>query len=80
MDKDQKAGLITAIGKLSQQQVDELIRILKEERQKFSDVARDPSQKAQLRPLEAKAASAWATLEAEMGGTGPEGEPEEEGS
>ncbi len=62
--KDEKKRIIEAVPRLTQEQVDELIRILEEERQKFSDL--DVQHKPQLDSLEAKHAQEWAELEMEM--------------
>ena len=62
--KDEKKRIIEAVPRLTQQQVDELIKILEEEKQKFSDL--DVSHGQQLTGLEQKAKSEWEQLEMEM--------------
>jgi hypothetical protein len=62
--KDEKKRIIEAVPRLTQEQVDELIRILEEEKQKFSDL--DVQHKQQLESLEARHAQEWAELEMEM--------------
>jgi hypothetical protein len=72
--KDEKKRIIEAVPKLTQQQVDELIRILEEEKQKFSEL--DMQHKDQLDNLEKKHSQEWAELEMEM--TAPERQAEED--
>lgn len=62
--KDEKKRIIEAVPRLTQEQVDELIRILEEEKQKFSDL--DVQHKQQLESLESRHAQEWAELEMEM--------------
>jgi peptidoglycan hydrolase CwlO-like protein len=64
LTKDEKKRIIEAVPKLTQFQVDELIRILQEEKDKFS--ALDVKHKEQLRGLESKHAQEWEDLEMEM--------------
>ena len=62
--KDEKRRIIEAVPRLTQQQVDELIRILEEEKQKFSEL--DVQHKTQLDSLESKHLQEWRELEMEM--------------
>ena len=62
--REEKKRIIQAVPRLTQEQIDELIRILGEEKEKFSEL--DISHKDQLRQLEAKAESEWSALELEM--------------
>ncbi len=62
--KDEKKRIIEALPRLTQQQIDELIRILEEEKKKFSEL--DQNNKPQLDALEAKHSAEWSQLEAEM--------------
>ncbi len=64
LSKDEKKRIIEAVPRLTQFQVDELIRILTEEKDKFS--ALDVKHKEQLRGLEGKHAQEWDDLETEM--------------
>ncbi|QQS59579.1 hypothetical protein IPN35_01695 [Candidatus Peregrinibacteria bacterium] len=62
--KDEKRRIIEAVPRLTQEQVDELIRILEEEKQKFSEL--DVEHQAQMEALEAKQKQEWDELEMEM--------------
>lgn len=57
LNKDEKIRVIKSIPKLSQQQIEELIRILEEEKRKFSKL--DIKQKETLRSLEMKNTAEW---------------------
>lgn len=61
LTKDEKKRIIQAIPKLTQYQIDELIKILEEEKRKFSEL--DVKHKEQLQQLEAKHAREWEELE-----------------
>ena len=61
LTKDEKKRIIQAISKLSQFQIDELIKILEEEKRKFSEL--DVKHKEQLQKLEQKHAQEWDQLE-----------------
>jgi len=61
LSKDEKKRIIESIPKLSQYQIDELIKIFEEEKRKFSQL--DVKHKEQLRALEKKSASEWDSLE-----------------
>jgi hypothetical protein len=61
LTKDEKKRIIQAIPKLSQFQIDELIKILEEEKRKFSEL--DVKHKDQLKKLEEKHAQEWEQLE-----------------
>ena len=61
LTKDEKKRIIQAIPKLSQFQIDELIKILEEEKRKFSEL--DVKHKEQLQKLEQKHAQEWDQLE-----------------
>lgn len=60
---DEKKNIIKNFGKLSQFQVDELIKIFEEEKSKFS--ALDVKHREQLQALERQHAAAWDAFEAE---------------
>ncbi len=62
LSRDEKWRIIQAIPKLSQFQVDELQKILDEERRKFSELS--PKHLAQLQKLEQKHAQDWKDLQA----------------
>ena len=62
--KDEKRRIIEAVPRLTQEQIDELIRILEEEKQKFSEL--DVEHKGQLEALESKQKQEWEELEMEM--------------
>lgn len=61
LTKDEKKRIIQAIPKLSQFQIDELIKILEEEKRKFSEL--DVKHQEQLKKLEDKHAQEWEQLE-----------------
>lgn len=61
LTKEEKKRIIEAIPKLSQFQIDELIKILEEEKRKFADL--DVKHLEQLRKLEEKHAREWEDLE-----------------
>lgn len=63
LSKDEKKRIIQAVPKLSQFQVDELIRIFEEEKSKFSDL--DAKHEEQLRILESKHRAEWDAIELE---------------
>jgi len=62
LTRDEKWRIIMAIPKLSQFQIDELQKILDEERHKFSDLS--PKHLLQLQKLEQKHAEDWRDLQA----------------
>jgi len=64
LTKDEKRRIIEAVPRLSQYQIDELIKILDEEKNKFS--ALDVKHKEQLNSLQKKHADDWGDLELEM--------------
>jgi len=64
LSKDEKKRIIESVPKLSQYQIDELIKIFEEEKRKFSEL--DVKHKEQLRALEAKHAAEWEALEMEQ--------------
>lgn len=59
--KDEKWRIIQAIPKLSQQQIDELQNILREEKKKFAELS--PKHLRQLKQLEQKHAEDWKDLQ-----------------
>ena len=59
---EEKKDILTSVPKFSQKQVDELQRILLEEREKFAEL--NAKHLAKLKELEAKHATQWAALEA----------------
>lgn len=61
LTRDEKWRIIQAVPKLSQFQVDELQKILDEERRKFSELS--PKHLAQLQKLEQKHAADWKDLQ-----------------
>ncbi|HVW66099.1 MAG TPA: hypothetical protein VHA78_00005, partial [Candidatus Peribacteraceae bacterium] len=61
LTRDEKWRIVQAIPKLSQFQVDELQKILEEERRKFSELS--PKHLAQLMKLEQKHATDWQDLQ-----------------
>ena len=62
LTRDEKWRIIMAIPKLSQFQIDELQKILEEERHKFSELS--PKHLLQLQKLEQKHADDWRDLQA----------------
>ncbi len=62
LTRDEKWRIIQAVPKLSQFQVDELQKILEEERRKFSELS--PKHLTQLMKLEQKHSSDWTDLQA----------------
>ncbi len=64
LSKAEKKKIIMSIPKLSQYQIDELMKIFEEEKAKFSSL--DQKHKEQLRALEAKHSSDWESLEMEV--------------
>ena len=62
LTRDEKWRIIQAVPKLSQFQVDELQKILEEERRKFGELS--PKHLAQLKKLEEKHADDWRDLQA----------------
>jgi len=72
LSKDEKKRIIESIPKLSQYQIDELIKIFEEEKRKFSEL--DVKHKEQLRALEAKHAAEWEALEMEQEQNSAQGE------
>lgn len=62
LTRDEKWRIIMAIPKLSQFQIDELQKILEEERRKFSELS--PKHLLQLQKLEQKHAEDWRDLQA----------------
>lgn len=62
LTRDEKWRIIQAIPKLSQFQIDELVRILSEEKQKFSELS--PKHLKQLMLLEKKHGEDWKDLQA----------------
>lgn len=62
LTRDEKWRIVQAVPKLSQFQVDELQKILEEERRKFSELS--PKHLAQLQKLEQKHAQDWQDLQA----------------
>lgn len=63
LTKDEKKRIILAVPKLTQFQIDELIKILEEEKRKFSEL--DVKHEEQLRKLEEKHIQEWEQLELE---------------
>lgn len=61
LEKDEKWRIIQAIPKLSQFQIDELFRILDEEKKKFAELS--PKHLLQLQKLEYKAVEDWRDLQ-----------------
>lgn len=64
LTKAEKRRIVESIPKLSQWQIDELIRILEEEKQKFIELS--PKHGDQLRKLEEQHLNDWRDLEVEM--------------
>jgi hypothetical protein len=62
LTRDEKWRIIQAIPKLSQFQIDELQKILEEEKRKFSELS--PKHLLQLKKLEEKHADDWKDLQA----------------
>lgn len=62
LTRDEKWRIIQAIPKLSQFQIDELQKILEEEKRKFSELS--PKHLLQLQKLEQKHAADWQDLQA----------------
>jgi hypothetical protein len=62
LTKDEKWRIIQAVPKLSQFQIDELFKILQEEKRKFSELS--PKHLLQLMKLEQKHAEDWKDLQA----------------
>lgn len=63
LSKDEKKRIIQAVPKLTQFQVDELMRIFEEEISKFSDL--DAKYESQLKTLEGKHTTDWEAIELE---------------
>ena len=61
LNKDEKLRIIESVPKLRQEQVDELIRIFEEEREKFLELSVKHS--SQLKKLEAEHAADWTDIE-----------------
>lgn len=61
LTKDEKYKIVQSVPKLRQEQVDELIRILEEEKEKFIELS--PKHAAQLKKLEEQHISDWNDLE-----------------
>lgn len=61
LTKDEKLKIIKSIPKLSQYQIDELIKILQEEQRKFAELSEKHSE--QLEKLEKKHAEEWKDIE-----------------
>ena len=61
LTKTEKQRIIESISKLSQYQIDELMRIFEEEQKKFSEL--NNSHEAQLKALEAKHKNDWDDIE-----------------
>ncbi len=76
LSKAEKKKIIQSIPKLSQYQIDELMKIFEEEKSKFSSL--DQKHKEQLRALESKHSADWESLEMEVMQEGEEEEEEEE--
>ncbi|MBT4937305.1 hypothetical protein HON22_05295 [Candidatus Peregrinibacteria bacterium] len=72
LSKDEKKRIIESIPKLSQYQIDELIKIFEEEKRKFSEL--DTKHKEQLGALETKHSSEWEALEMEYQQNSQQGE------
>ena len=62
--RDEKWRIIQAIPKLSQFQIDELFKILTEEKKKFSELS--PKHLLQLQKLEQKHSEEWKDLQSMM--------------
>ncbi|MEI7511561.1 MAG: hypothetical protein WCJ84_05370, partial [Candidatus Peregrinibacteria bacterium] len=75
LTKDEKKRIIEAVPRLTQYQVDELMRILEEEKRKFSEL--DVRHKQQLDELEGKHNQEWEDLEIEMSSGDAKREEEE---
>jgi hypothetical protein len=63
LSKEEKKRIIDTVSKLSQYQIDELIKIFEEEQRKFSEL--DTKHKEQLQVLEQKHEAEWIALELE---------------
>ncbi len=74
LTKDEKKRIIEAVPRLSQYQIDELVKILEEEKRKFSEL--DVKHKEQLRALEDKHRQEWEDLEVEMSQPGAQKQEE----
>lgn len=61
LTKNEKAKIVESIPKLSQYQIDELIKIFEEERRKFSEL--DEKHQVKIRELQAKQTEDWKDLE-----------------
>ena len=75
LTKDEKKKIIEAIPKLSQFQIDELIKILEEEKRKFREL--DAKHLDQLKKLEEKHCAEWEDLIADYKQQDQKGEEDE---
>ncbi|PCI24810.1 hypothetical protein COB57_03510 [Candidatus Peregrinibacteria bacterium] len=64
LNRAEKKQIIMSLPKLSQFQIDELIKIFQEEKRKFSEL--DVKHKEQLKKLENKHSAEWESIEMEM--------------
>jgi hypothetical protein len=74
LTKDEKKRIIESVPKLRQEQVDELIRIFEEEKQKFAELSGKHTE--QLKKLEKQHNAEWMDLEMEQKATSKKGEDE----
>ena len=72
LSKEEKKRIIDTVSKLSQYQIDELVKIFEEEQRKFSEL--DTKHKEQLQVLEQKHAAEWSALELEYQQSQAQGE------
>lgn len=63
LTKNEKKKIVESIAKLSQYQIDELIKIFEEERRKFAEL--DEKHQIKIRELQNKAMEDWRDLELE---------------
>ena len=63
LTKNEKKKIVESISKLSQYQIDELIKIFEEERRKFAEL--DEKHQVKIRELQAKQMEDWKDLEME---------------
>lgn len=68
LTKNEKKKIVDSIGKLSQYQIDELIKIFEEERRKFAEL--DEKHQVKIRELQSKQEEDWKDMEMEEQQTG----------
>ncbi|MBI5299651.1 MAG: hypothetical protein HY877_05090 [Deltaproteobacteria bacterium] len=75
LTKNEKKKIVESVPKLSQYQIDELIKIFEEERRKFAEL--DDKHQVKIRELQQKQVEDWKDLEMEKVQTAQKGEEED---